>query len=318
MDTLLTFLFERDVPFEENVSLTRKTWIKTGGVCNLWIAPTSVNQLKEVCRYLFANNIFFDLVGQTSNMFFHSTYNPKVVISTVKVREYKIEGDIIICDCGLGVIKLAVECMAAGYSGFYGLLGLPGTVASAAVNNSGCFNCSISSMLISADVLMPDGTVETISKEGFRYSHRSSAFKRGEQKGIILSLRLHIEKSEDIAEESRKAVAAKCFRKRTQEGYKGNLGSVFGAKKQRRNVRNLIAMIIVKFLVFLHIANQRRIRKHMLLWLYGYSNLDNYISDKNLNIFVWRDTNAEQMFERYKRFMSKVHKDLVIEIEERK
>jgi len=99
---LLSFLTETGTPFEKNVPLSKKTWIKTGGICGCWISPTSVEQLAEVCRYLQSNGIKFDIVGQTSNIFFHSTYNPEVIVSTARVNNYNIDGDIITCDCGWG------------------------------------------------------------------------------------------------------------------------------------------------------------------------------------------------------------------------
>ena len=312
------FLDKSRIPFEEKVLLSKRTWIQTGGICTYWISPISVTQLTEVCRFLYVNNIPFDLIGQTSNIFFHSSYNPEVVVSTIRVNEYHIEDNVLICDCGVSVIKLSKVCIAAGYTGFHGLVGLPGTVASAAANNSGCFNCSISSMMIGADILMPDGTVKTFTKDDFGYKKRSSRFKRGEMKGVILSLRLCLNKSKDIAEEYQRSEIVRDYRKRRQEGYRHNLGSVFAAKKQNTNIRNIIALVVAELLCLFHIANLTQARKQMLLWLYGYRNLDRYVSNRNLNIFVWRDENAEKMFDEYKHFMSKVYRNLELEIEEKK
>jgi UDP-N-acetylmuramate dehydrogenase len=315
---LSEFLVSSNVFFEENVPLSKKTWIKTGGICKYWISPHSVLQLKEICKYLYANGIAFDLVGQTSNLFFHSTYNPQVVVSTVKVNNYEINNDIITCDCGVNVVKLAKDCVAQGYAGFYGLVGLPGTVASAAVNNAGCFNCSISSMLLSANVLLPDCTIQTIQKEEFQYSHRSSAFKRGEKKGIILSVKLKVAKAANIEEEFRKSEETKLYRKNKQEGPNRNLGSVFSMMKLRYNKKNRLASIVSNVMAKLRIADKKLLFKRILLCLYGYSDLNRYISDKQINTFVWRDAEAEQKFARYKEFMGKVFDDLTIEIEEKK
>lgn len=311
------FLSSRNIPFEENISLAQKSWIKFGGTVTLWISPASVDQLENVCRYLYANRVNFDLVGQTSNIFFHSTYNPKIVVSTVKANHYSLEGDTLICDCGCNVMKLAKDCLAQGYAGFYGLVGLPGTVASAAVNNAGCFKCSISSMLLSADVLLPNGTVQTFQKEDFQYTHRSSAFKRGEKKGVILSVKLKVAKAVDIEEEYRKSEETKLYRKNKQEGPYRNLGSVFSSFKRKHNSKNIIAAIIAKVASIFHLTSQKYAFKQMLLWLYGYNDLDRYISDKQINTFVWRDGAAEEKFVRYKEFMGKVFDDLTIEIEER-
>lgn len=314
---LVQYLTEKNVPFEQDVHLSKKTWIKTGGICGYWITPDSVPQLKEVCSYLYQNNISFDFVGQTSNIFFHSTYNPEIVISTIKVNQYEIKDSVITCDCGVSVIKLAKDCLSKGYSGFSGLVGLPGTVASAIVNNAGCFNCSLSSMLISADVLFPDGTIRTLTKEDFHYSHRSSVFKRGEMKGIILSVKLKAEKTENIEEELEKAEASNNYRKNKQEGYSRNLGSVFASRKMKENVRNVIAVGLSGIISLLRIMPQRKAQKFLLLNLYGYKVLFPYVSDKSINTYVWKDEWSETLFDRYKQFVNEVFDNAVIEIEEK-
>lgn len=314
---LIQYLADRNISYEENVSLSKKTWIKTGGVCAYWITPVSIQQLREVCSYLYHNDITFDLVGQTSNIFFHSTYNPEFIVSTVKVNQYEIKNDVITCDCGVNVARLAKDCLSKGYSGFSGLVGLPGTVASAIVNNAGCFNCSLSSMLISADVLFPDGTINTLSKEDFHYSHRSSAFKRGDLKGIILSVKLKAEKAKSIEEEYKKAQASTDYRKNKQEGYLRNLGSVFASRKMKKNARNIIAVGLSGIISLLKLMPQRKAQKYLLLNLYGYKDLSLYVSDKNINTYVWRDEGAEAKFSIYKQFVNEVFANAVIEIEEK-
>ena len=115
--TIKEVLLSRNISFEENVSIANKSWIKTGGTATLWISPTSIKQLEEICRYLFSNSVDFDLIGHTSNLYFHSTYNPDVVVSTVKVNQYKVENDTLICDCARNRrIKggISVACSPAG------------------------------------------------------------------------------------------------------------------------------------------------------------------------------------------------------------
>jgi UDP-N-acetylmuramate dehydrogenase len=267
---------------------------------------------------LNVNEIPFDLIGQTSNIFFHSTYNPQVIISTVKMNQYETDGDVLTCECGVSVKKLAKEMLMKGYAGFYGLVGLPGTVGAAAVNNAGCFSCSISSMLISADVLMPDGVVKTFLRDDFKYKKRSSVFKRGDVKGVLLFLKLKLKRADNTDEEIKKSEKTKYYRKICQEGPVKNLGSVFANMKMKKNVKNIIAFVLAKVGHLFGMGKRKLIIKRLLLWFYGYKELDHYISDKQINTFVWRDEKAEGMFVTYKEFMDKVFDDLKIEIEERR
>lgn len=315
---LREWLTKTGILYEENVPLSKKTWIKTGGTCVCWVVPESVQQLEIVCRFLYTNGIAFDLVGQTSNIFFHSSYNPEVVVSTVKVNHYDISNGVITCDCGVSVAKLSRECLEKGYKGFCGLVGLPGTVAASVYGNAGCFDCSISSMLINIDVLALDGQIKTYSKEDLGFRHRSSAFKRKEIKGLILTVRLKAEMAEDIEAEKKKAEESTKYRKTKQEKPNWCLGSVYSSLSTRNNTKNKIARFITTIAEKLHLSSARKTMKRSLLFLYGYRDLNPYVSDRNVNTFIWRDEHAEQKFERYKEFMGKAYSNLLIEVEEKK
>lgn len=318
MNEVPTTYFElNNIPYNTDVSLSKKSWIRQGGVCGCWIDPTSKKQLVEVCKYLCKKGIDFDIVGQTSNIFFHSTYNPEVVISTIGVKDYVLVNDILTVDCGVSVVKLAKDMLEQGYAGFYGLTGLPGTVASAIVNNASCFECSMSSMLISADLLLPDCSIETWQANDFGFSHRSSVLKRKEKSGVVLTVRLKLKKADNPEAEKKKAEWAMNYRRTKQENKGRNLGSVFASRKMKRNLKNIVTVIVQNIAGAMRLISKRRAQKNMLLWLYGYRDLAPYVSDRNVNTFIWQDERAEQMFTKYKEFIGKVFDNAVLEIEER-
>lgn len=317
MLNICDYLISNKINFEENVSLSKKTWLRTGGLCQYWISPDSIRELIDICQFLYKNGHVFEVIGQTSNMFFHNTYTTKIVISTISAKNYSIDGDVITVDCGVPVVKLAKEMLEQGYAGFYGLTGLPGTVASAIVNNASCFGCSLSSMLISADVLLPDGSIETWRAEDFRYSHRSSVLKRKEKTGVVLTVRLKVTQAENIEDEKKKADSAMNYRRTKQENKGRNLGSVFASRKMKKNLRNIVTVMVQNIVGSMRFIPKRRAQKNMLLSLYGYKELAPYVSDRNVNTFIWRDEGSEQMFAKYKEFIGKVFDDAVLEIEER-
>ncbi len=318
MKHLILFLKEQEIAYERDVSLAHKSWIKTGGLCSFWIMPNTQSQLIEVCRYLYSKCEAFEVVGLTSNIFYHSSYNPKIVISTSKINKYVIQDQLAVCDCGVKVMKFAKDCLNKGYKGFYGLVGLPGTIAASVYNNAGCFDCSISSMLESIDVLTPSGEIKTLFRDQLLYRHRSSAFKRKEIQGVILSVKLKLERAESVEAEKMRAEETVKYRKTNQEGPSKNLGSVFSIMKRKNNFRNRLVRLIKRIAKLLGVKNDRALDKHLLLMLYGYTSLSPYISERNVNTFVWRDHVAEALFETYKQFMSEVYDNLTIEIEERK
>jgi hypothetical protein len=92
---------------------------------------------------------------------------------------------------------------------------------------------------------------------------------------------------------------------------------VFASRKMKKNFKNIATVMVQTIAGVMRLMPKRRAQKKMLLWLYGYKDLAPYVSDRNVNTFVWRDEEAEQMFAKYKEFIGKVFDDAVLEIEER-
>lgn len=316
---LIDFLKQNNIQYEENVPLKKKTWIKTGGIARLWITPENVKSLIKLGRYLYNEKKEFEIVGYTSNLFFTNDYNPQIIISTVKLKGV-IETDTgFVCECGVQIAKFARERVEKGQSGFSGMINLPGTIGAAVHNNAGCFGLTISDSVEAIEFLTVNGDVVRLNKDDLKYSHRSSALKRKEVQGIILNI--HLKKNANSTKEceSKLAICATQKRKATQELPYRNLGSVYANLKYRLNLINVTCLILKKILQKIGIfKNYTRFFKVALLTIYRYKYLDVYISDKDINTFIWHDEYAEEMFIDYQKFMNKVYKSPTLEIEIKK
>lgn len=167
-----------DIAFERNVSLKKKTWLKTGGVVSYWIEPDTKEKAVILARTLDEKGLKYDVIGHTSNIYYVDDYNPNIIVSTTKLNNYCISDDYIMAECGVAVTKLSRECAERGIKGFGGMVGLPGTVGAAACNNSSCFNCSISALLIEAEFYNSETRkVEIMHYDDFHYSKRYSVLK---------------------------------------------------------------------------------------------------------------------------------------------
>lgn len=317
------FLDRNNIPYSVNTPLKTKTWIKTGGICNFYIQPQSIKQLEIITQFLFENKIKFEVVGATSNSFFTNQYNPQVVISTLHLNNITQTDNHIICECGVLVSKLARECVQKGIGGFSGLVNLPGTVAAAIYGNASCFGCSLSQLLESITILQFDEQnsqthTHKLRYEDLKFEHRSSDLKKKIITGVIISIQLKKINS-DPQIEIKKAENATRKRKLSQEKSLNNLGSVYGKLIYRKNIKNIIAYSIKRLFKTLHLANDGiLIYKYIQLRQYGYLCLNKYISDKNINTFIWQDEKAEEMFQTYQEFMNKVYINPQLEIEIKK
>ena len=233
----------------------------------------------------------------------------------------------LICDAGVNVSQLSKYCVERGIMGFEGLIGLPGTIAAAVVNNSSCFKCSIFDLLIDVDVLLieSDGSCSfrTVKRDELGFSHRSSAVKRGELSAIVLKVRLTVNKTTNVEELKQKAQYNIYLRKKTQEGRAKNLGSVFsGFRSHPIKITALGLKRVPQVFVFRLRDHFRRNdskyklkRNGFLLTLFGYKDILPYVSKKNINCFLWLDEGADRAFDRYYEFMHRYADCKPLEIE---
>lgn len=319
MERLISWLNELNISFELNCSLKNKTWIHRGGTAGIYITPNDRSQLYQVSKFLFENGIEFLLVGHTSNLYILNTTNIDIVVSTVKCKSYTVKDSSIDCDAGVSVIKLSRDMVSCGIKGFEYLTGLPGTVAAALYNNSSCHTGSISGLLISADVVLSDGTLRTFSRDDFDFKFRSSVFKERRLKGVIISVILKAEKG---SLETLQAIAHKnaLDRKRILEGHAYNLGCtvnrpfINGKMPVLINTLNKMFNLAIKYLPFTD-AKKAVLRRNFICDISGYGCIKHYISPKNPIIFMWTDGRADSAFPIYIEFMRKVYKTDKVEIE---
>jgi len=315
-----SFLIDTGVTFEENVSLKKKTWIHRGGVVGLYVTPNDETQLLNVASYFYNNHIKFDVVGHTSNIYFLNEYNPDIVISTRLCNHYTIEGNLISCECGVSVSKLARQCLEEGICGFEYLTELPGTVAGSIYNNSSCKTNSIGQLVESVKMLCPDASVRELTLSDLDYSFRTSALKKGIIKGIILSAKLHVERTDDIVALKEKASDFKKHRKENLESSPYTLGCTFDTPFINGKLSFVYRVLYFAYMGLLSLlrvpkAKKQHLQKIFFLKLTGYKELIPYISDKTMITYIWKDENADAQFPNYVKFMNEVMKTDKMEIE---
>lgn len=206
---------------------------------------------------------------------------------------------------------LAKLMVNGGYSGFEGLIDLPGTVSGAVYGNSGCYNCLISDRLISVRVLTPAGNIVDYQKENLGFSNRSSFFKEKILKGIILTI-VFAKVHGDINEIKQKSIIAHMDRMRNQPGPTNNLGSIF--KRDELTAKGQWICRICRFTAkILHKSEHDHSILKFKLLLAGYPHLGKYLFD--MNRFMWVDINSHNAFNDYLRLRKAMYKNNKFEIE---
>ena len=306
------------ISYEENIDLSSKTWLKTGGKVRYWVKPDTIDKLRFLILELNDRNIRYDVVGHTSNIYFLDSYSSFIIISTIKLSGYRENGKLLECECGTSVSQLSRYCVEKGYKGFYGLVNLPGTVAAAVVNNSSCFDCCLAEQISEvAYIDLCSNKLKVLTRDELGLRFRNSFFKENKIKGVILSVKLLI--NEGVPEEEKqKADEAKRIRKETQEAPAYTLGSVFAGLKAKQTIHVRICEIVegaLRRIGLLTINRSILIR----LFLFGFLDLKPFISQRNINTFIWlpKRKDKHDKFNRYLQFVNAIYDNPRLEIEVR-
>ena len=306
------------ISYEENVDLSLKTWLKTGGKVKYWVKPDTIDKLRFLIQELNDRNIRYDVVGHTSNIYFLDSYCPFIIISTIKLCGFSDNGKILYCECGTPVSRLSSYSIEKGYKGFYGLVNLPGTVAAAVVNNSSCFDCCLSEQIIEITYIdLCTNELKVLLRDELGLRFRNSFFKEKEIQGVILSVKLLINEGTP-EEEKQKADEAKMIRKETQEAPAYTLGSVFAGLKAKQTIHVRICEIIEGALRRMGLLTKSRSIMIKLL-LFGFLDLKPFISQRNINTFIWlpKRKDKHDKFKRYLQFVNTIYDNPRMEIEVR-
>lgn len=318
MEILKSFLLSENIQFQANVDLKEKTWIKRGGVANYWIQPTNLIHLEKLVIFCQKNSIPFDIIGSTSNIYFRNSYNPLLVVSTVKLRERTYQENQIECECGVAISKLAHECNKKGIAGFSGFLGLPGTVAGATVNNAGCYGSLSSEVVNSVDMII-DGEIRTLTNDELKFSHRNSAIKSGIITGVVSKVRYRSDLKDDSEVLMKKSKDDLKYRRTHYEYTHPNLGTTYCKMhfKKLPFIKRVFYKLIWYYLnVFVKDSSKRkRIDTAVQIALRNGNYIKEYISEFGIQCFVWKDENADAAFSDYCKFIESNTSESTLEIE---
>ena len=308
---------------DSNIPINKVSWLSTiykdsGLIRNLY-TPETIEELIEISNQLLSESKTFDIIGHTSNIYFSPDYQVENMISTRRLKKIEVLDSIISCECGVPVSSLAKQMCEYGIKGFEGLIDLPGTVAAAVYGNAGCYNSYISSILIDLDYMTTEGVIKTINPEDCVFTRRSSAFKAGKLKGVILRLRFRKEQG-DL--QSIKDCAKKYhnLRKLTQPGPQKNIGSIHGYSGLPTvsfRIINLISNVMVLPIILIKGKLKKNYYKtKIILTLTGRRDLIPYLF--NLNRFIFIDDKSHDKFREYLDYYKYYFPDSKLEIEIRR
>jgi UDP-N-acetylmuramate dehydrogenase len=211
---------------KENEPLAHHTTMKIGGPAEIFIEPSSVENLQKTMLLIRKNNVKWRAIGRGSNLLVSDLGIEGAVIKLGSGLDHiELDGQEVKVGGGLSLISFATMISKQGLSGLEFAGGIPGSVGGAVYMNAGAHGRDISKILVKAHILFADGTMEWLSNEEMQFSYRTSVLQK-KRPGIVVEAIFHLEPGEKdlIVAEMQKN---KDYRRNTQPWNYPCAGSIF-------------------------------------------------------------------------------------------
>lgn len=163
---------EDDIKIDELMS--KHIYFKVGGPADIFLTPSTVDQLKKTLKICKENNIPYYIIGNGSNLLVKDGGIRGVVIELCKLNAISVDGHIVKAQTGVllkDVSKIAVD---NSLTGFEFACGIPGTVGGAVFMNAGAYNGEINDVIKCAEVLDDECNVRVLTKDELELGYRTS------------------------------------------------------------------------------------------------------------------------------------------------
>jgi UDP-N-acetylmuramate dehydrogenase len=211
---------------KENEPLARHTTIKIGGPADLFIEPTSGENLQKVLDVLRKHKLKWQAIGKGSNLLVSDKGIEGAVIKLGQGLDHLyLDGTEITVGGGHSLISLATLISKKGITGLEFASGIPGSVGGAVFMNAGAHGSDISKILKRAHILFDDGALVWLSNEEMEFSYRTSILQN-KRHGVVVEVTFQLSSGdrEKIVADMQKN---KDYRKVTQPWNFPCAGSVF-------------------------------------------------------------------------------------------
>ncbi len=175
-----------------NELMSKHTTFRVGGPADFFITPHDTEELSALIRYLNLVEREYMIVGNGSNLLVGDHgYRGVIVHLGEEFKKVEVNGDTIIAGGSALLSAVAETACKAELTGFEFAAGIPGTVGGAMVMNAGAYGSEMGDVVVSVDLLTPDGEIVTRSVSEMDFGYRKSILQRDRSTviGTVFSLK---------------------------------------------------------------------------------------------------------------------------------
>lgn len=168
-----------DCLIKPQVPLATLTSFRVGGPADWYVAPKQLDELLACFEWARSAGVSVTLLGAGSNLLISDRGLSGLTVGTRRLRYrcFDSETGRVTVGAGEPLPRLAWQAAERGWQGLEWAVGIPGTVGGAVVMNAGAHGGCTAEILVSAEVVLPDGSVRTFSAAELDYRYRTSSLQ---------------------------------------------------------------------------------------------------------------------------------------------
>ncbi len=186
-----------------NESMKKHTTFKTGGAADYLLAPTTVESLSELVKYLNIIHYPYYIMGNGSNVLVKDSGYHGAIIK-LKDNFSSIEADSDNCyikaQAGASLARIAKCAYDESMTGFEFAAGIPGTLGGAVTMNAGAYGGEMRDIIMEVTVMDRAGNIEVRSNEEMEFDYRHSIIMDSDLIVLNAIMELKAGSREDIKE----------------------------------------------------------------------------------------------------------------------
>lgn len=189
-DPLLSQIAETGAKVSANAPLGRRTYWRVGGPARWLVMARTEDQVRDTLRAARAQQVPVFVLGNASNLLISDRGVPGIVLQLQGELADTAEQDgVLTVGAGIKLVVLLKRAERAGWTGLEAFAGIPGTVGGAVRMNAGQRLGETKDRLLDVDVLLPDGSLRTLSREDLGFAYRTCQLPEG---AVVLRARFQL------------------------------------------------------------------------------------------------------------------------------
>jgi len=173
------------------------TMTKMGGRADLYVTPTTEEEVVSVVSYAHQEQIPLLLLGNGSNMVVRDGGVRGIVLNLSKLNRIEINGTRVLAESGVDIIDVSRAAAKESLTGLEFACGIPGSIGGAMAMNAGAYGGEIKDIIFQATVITKEGEKLVLSKEDLQLDYRKSVITK--EGYYVLSAEFNLEIGEQLA-----------------------------------------------------------------------------------------------------------------------